>query len=666
MKLGISEKKAKEVAKSKDSGKGKKLADTLASLLDSVQTVKGDLDISTDIGKAIFSVAEKLKEAAVTESRNILAKYLLAEGADSILPAPKLNAAIGFMNSNKSFSEDDFKAAAGVGVVVTEQQIKDEIAKIVTANKAKIEELGYNFQGNMIGMTKKVDALKYAAPNDIKQALDKEFEAILGPRTARNTKKTKAKEARQAAGDDVKTSAAASGGAQKGTKANNSAQQSQTDYSKGQQTAAEIEDELAKKRELLTSVALEYDLDVGTVLKKFMGEGGEEEEKEQIINPITVDAGDEAIDYDRLVKKFGTERITDELVARFEKLTGKKAHHLLRRGIFFSHRDLDKALDAYEKGEPFYLYTGRGPSSDSMHIGHLIPFIFTKYLQEAFGCNLVIQMTDDEKYLWKDLTLEQLEHQLRENVRDIIAFGFDRNKTFIFSDFQYMGGKFYENVVKVEKRMTGNQGMKALGLSTLDNIGKFSWSAIQAVPSFSSSFPHMFPPNSDYYCLIPCAIDQDVYFRMTRDIAPRINYKKPAVIHSSFLPAMGGPSSKMSSSTGQEKTIFLTDTADNIKDKVHKYAFSGAPSTLKELKEHGANLDLDVSYQYLRFFLDDDEKLDDLGTKYSKGEITTGAVKDALVETLQKLIKDHQDRRRQTDDAEIKYFMTPDPARFGM
>ena len=41
-------------------------------------------------------------------------------------------------------------------------------------------------------------------------------------------------------------------------------------------------------------------------------------------------------------------------------------------------RDLDFVLDMYEKGKPFYLYTGRGPSSEAMHMGHLIPFIFTK------------------------------------------------------------------------------------------------------------------------------------------------------------------------------------------------------------------------------------------------------------------------------------------------
>lgn len=76
-------------------------------------------------------------------------------------------------------------------------------------------------------------------------------------------------------------------------------------------------------------------------------------------------------------------------------------HRLLRREIFFSHRDLELLLDKYESGKLFYLYTGRGPTGDPMHLGHLVPFIFTKYLQDAFDVPLVIQITDDEKYFNK-------------------------------------------------------------------------------------------------------------------------------------------------------------------------------------------------------------------------------------------------------------------------
>ena len=43
----------------------------------------------------------------------------------------------------------------------------------------------------------------------------------------------------------------------------------------------------------------------------------------------------------------------------------KPAHRFLRRGLFFAHRDMEKILDAYEAGKPFYLYTGRGPASEA-------------------------------------------------------------------------------------------------------------------------------------------------------------------------------------------------------------------------------------------------------------------------------------------------------------
>lgn len=129
-------------------------------------------------------------------------------------------------------------------------------------------------------------------------------------------------------------------------------------------------------------------------------------------------------------------------------------------------------LDVYEKKQPFYLYTGRGPSSEAMHMGHLIPFIFTKYeivrlivlkkrlnepllsilvklkihfiiiifrwLQDTFDVPLVIQLTDDEKFLWKDLTLDETNHLAFENAKDIIACGFDVEKTFIFSDLDFL------------------------------------------------------------------------------------------------------------------------------------------------------------------------------------------------------------------------------------
>jgi tryptophanyl-tRNA synthetase len=104
----------------------------------------------------------------------------------------------------------------------------------------------------------------------------------------------------------------------------------------------------------------------------------------QVVDPynVTGEIGEDgvakAINYSSLIEQFGTKRILEEDLKRFEDVTGHKPHRFMRRGIVFSHRDLNLILDRHERGEPFFLYTGRGPSSDSMHIGHTVPFEFTK------------------------------------------------------------------------------------------------------------------------------------------------------------------------------------------------------------------------------------------------------------------------------------------------
>lgn len=68
---------------------------------------------------------------------------------------------------------------------------------------------------------------------------------------------------------------------------------------------------------------------------------GEEKKEEQKVTAFEVEAGEKGVDYDRLIKQFGVDRITQEHLDKIEELTGEKPHRFLRRGIFFSHRSLD-------------------------------------------------------------------------------------------------------------------------------------------------------------------------------------------------------------------------------------------------------------------------------------------------------------------------------------
>jgi tryptophanyl-tRNA synthetase len=388
---------------------------------------------------------------------------------------------------------------------------------------------------------------------------------------------------------------------------------------------------------------------------------------EQKITPFEVSGGMDKdgkllpVDYEKLTRDFGATPITKELLERFERATGKKPHRFMRRGIVISHRELEVILDRYEKGEPFFLYTGRGPSSDSMHVGHAIPFEFTKWLQETFDCPLVVCLTDDEKFMHSEkITIEDSRRFAKENAKDIIGIGFDPNKTFIFTDTTYMTSclPFYENVISMAKRITVNQIKGTFGFSDSNNIGEFFFCAIQSAPSFATSFPHIFGTGkkvSSIPCLIPCAIDQDPYFRQTRDNAAKLKFKKPSLIHSIFLPALQGPGSKMSASV-DSSAIFLTDTPNQIKNKINRHAFSGGQDTLEKHRELGGRTKDDVPFQYLTFFMEDDEELERLRAGYEKGEVLTGEMKQRCIQELQAYVGGFQERRKKVDEKVREHF----------
>uniref|UniRef100_A0A8H7Y2D4 Tryptophan--tRNA ligase, cytoplasmic n=1 Tax=Psilocybe cubensis TaxID=181762 RepID=A0A8H7Y2D4_PSICU len=355
---------------------------------------------------------------------------------------------------------------------------------------------------------------------------------------------------------------------------------------------------------------------------------------DQIVTPWDVQGGvssdgkQQAIDYDKLVDQFGTRRVDAKLLERFEKLTGRRPHVFLRRGMFFSHREFDRILDRYEQGKPFYLYTGRGPSSDN-----------------------------DEKFLFKhELKPEQTKLFSKQNARDIIACGFDLDRTFIFSNYEFMGGAFYQNVSRISRQITYNQVKATFGFTESDNIGKVHFAAIQAAPSFSTTFPQIFGTSSDIPCLIPCAIDQDPYFRLTRDIASKLKHPKPALLHSKFFPALQGPQTKMSASD-PNSSIFMTDKANQIKNKINKHGFSGGKETEEEHRLLGGDTEVDVAYQYLTFFLENDDELEQIGKDYRAGTLLTGQLKAKCIKVLQTFVADFQERRAKITEEEVRKFM---------
>mmetsp|Transcript_37176 Transcript_37176/g.79308 ORF Transcript_37176/g.79308 Transcript_37176/m.79308 type:complete len:122 (+) Transcript_37176:1483-1848(+) len=115
------------------------------------------------------------------------------------------------------------------------------------------------------------------------------------------------------------------------------------------------------------------------------------------------------------------------------------------------------------------------------------------------------------------------------------------------------------------------------------------------------------------------------------------------------------------SSSDANSAIFLTDAPEDIERKIKTHAFSGGQDTKKLQEELGANLEVDVSYQWLRFFLEDDEELERIGREYGsgKGEYwSTGRVKAKLVEVLKELVAEHQERRSKVTEEVVREWMS--------
>ncbi|MFH0884636.1 MAG: tryptophan--tRNA ligase [Candidatus Micrarchaeota archaeon] len=346
------------------------------------------------------------------------------------------------------------------------------------------------------------------------------------------------------------------------------------------------------------------------------------------------------IDYDKLIRQFGTSRIDKPLRERLIKLSGgDEPHHMLRRDFFFSHRDLNLVLDDYEKGKGFFLYTGRKPSK-GMHIGHLVPMIMTRWLQEKFKVNLYIEITDDEGFLHKrEYQWGQVQQAAEDNILDIIAAGFDPERTFIFKDSGYIRN-MYPLLLSAARRITGSTVKAVFGFDDSTNIGLNMYPAIQTLPTFFEK----------KRCLIPCAIDQDPYWRVQRDIAEGLGYFKTAAIHSRFLPPLQGVSGKMSSSAGTESVILLTDDEKAVRNKINKYAFSGGQPTIEEHRKLGGNPDIDVPYQWLSILFEpDDARLKGIHDDYRAGKLLTGELKGMLIERINTFLKEHRERRKKAE-----------------
>lgn len=353
------------------------------------------------------------------------------------------------------------------------------------------------------------------------------------------------------------------------------------------------------------------------------------------------------IDYQKLVKEFGIKPLKDLPKVFRENV-------LFRRGVVFAHRDFRQIIDAVEHKKPFCLMTGLMPSGH-FHIGHMV-LAQQMVFYQSLGAKLYIAVADVESYNARGQSLaESRKVALEQYILNYIALGLKRENCEIYfqsnrSADQKKANAYYRLENLLSRHATFNEFRAVYGEIS---PGKMLAALLQAAD--------MLHPQLDEFegripTFVPVGIDQDPHLRLARDISKRVKSSRFLQLSSTYHKFMPGLAGGKMSSSDPNSYIALTDTASQVKKKINKYAFSGGQATVEDHRRDGGNPDIDVSFQYLSmFFEDDDAKLNRIYDDYKSGKLLTGELKAMLIEKVNAFLENHQKRREKAREIVSDY-----------
>lgn len=358
-------------------------------------------------------------------------------------------------------------------------------------------------------------------------------------------------------------------------------------------------------------------------------------------------------DYAKLSREFGIEK--------FEPfIKNLPDPHVSMRRAVFGHRDFGRIAEAIVHKRPYAMMTGLMPSG-KFHLGHKMLAEQIIYYQNH-GAQVYLCVADIEAYNTRNSSLKELRKTaIEEYLLNYIALGLKpKSCDFYFQSDRSREAKksnaYYRLIGMLSKRVTFNE-MEAI-------YGELSPGKIMSVFTQVGDILH---PELDEFggprpVLVPVGVDQDPHIKLTRDLADRFtrnkdfNFIPPSSTYHEFLKGLKG--GKMSSSD-PTSYIALTDTPEEAKTKIMKYAFSGGRGSVQEHREKGGVPEVDISYSMLYFMFEpDDAKLKRIHDDYKSGKMLTGELKQILVEKLQRFLAEHAEKREKAKDKVREFLQT--------
>jgi len=124
---------------------------------------------------------DELASGTKSSHKNLVAQYIV----DGKMQRPNLAAALRYLKNlgDAEFNVATFEKECGIGITVTNEEIKQSISEICLANPKLFEE-GWNGQGKMMPLIKKSEKLTFADGKVVKDILDEVYVQKFGERAA--------------------------------------------------------------------------------------------------------------------------------------------------------------------------------------------------------------------------------------------------------------------------------------------------------------------------------------------------------------------------------------------------------------------------------------------------------------------------------------------------
>lgn len=177
--IGLSETKAK------DTLKNKKLSPVLERAIDLANLSPEIYTHNKSIGVALYALASTCTKDALNHF-----EFLVSQVANENLKTNvQIKAAISFcgaLQNGASIPVEDFEKACGVGIEVTSETLAQVINQTIEENKEKLLKDRYTFVFPLLASLRQKEELKWANGGLIKEELDKQILALLGPKDDRD------------------------------------------------------------------------------------------------------------------------------------------------------------------------------------------------------------------------------------------------------------------------------------------------------------------------------------------------------------------------------------------------------------------------------------------------------------------------------------------------